>query len=237
MKRILVLPFLLLLVHSCINRETVHGNGNETTESRNPGSFKRIQLMGSMDVEIKKGDERSVEINAEENLLPYIETKVEGDKLIVKFSDDVNIDADKDIIVKVTTPALTEASVMGSGDISGDGKFESDDKIEINVLGSGNVKMELDAPAIEAKVTGSGDIDISGNTKDATYNTMGSGNIKASNLKAENTEAKTMGSGNIRAFASVKLKATIMGSGDISYKGGGAVTSNVHGSGAVKTIE
>ncbi|PVD53244.1 DUF2807 domain-containing protein [Terrimonas sp.] len=237
MKHILVLPFLLLLVHSCINRETVHGNGNETTESRNPGSFKRIQLMGSMDVEIKKGDERSVEINAEENLLPYIETKVEGDKLIVKFSDDVNIDADKDIIVKVTTPALTEASVMGSGDISGDGKFESDDKIEINVLGSGNVKMELDAPAIEAKVTGSGDIDIAGNTKDATYNTMGSGNIKASDLKAENTEAKTMGSGNIRAFASVKLKATIMGSGDISYKGGGAVTSNVHGSGAVKTIE
>ncbi|MBN8788199.1 MAG: DUF2807 domain-containing protein [Terrimonas sp.] len=237
MKRILVLPFLLLLAHSCINRETVHGNGNETTESRNPGSFKRIQLMGSMDVEIKKGDERSVEINAEENLLPYIETKVEGDKLIVKFSDDVNIDADKDIIVKVTTPALTEASVMGSGDISGDGKFESDDKIEINVLGSGNVKMELDAPAVEAKVTGSGDIDIAGNTKDATYNTMGSGNIKASDLKAENTEAKTMGSGNIRAFASVKLKATIMGSGDISYKGGGAVTSNVHGSGAVKTIE
>lgn len=237
MKRILVLPFLLLLVHSCINRETVHGNGNETTESRNPGSFKRIQLMGSMDVEIKKGDERSVKINAEENLLPYIETKVEGDKLIVKFSDDVNIDADKDIIVKVTTPALTEASVMGSGDISGDGKFESDDKIEINVLGSGNVKMELDAPAVEAKVTGSGDIDIAGNTKDATYNTMGSGNIKASDLKAENTEAKTMGSGNIRAFASVKLKATIMGSGDISYKGGGAVTSNVHGSGAVKTIE
>jgi len=56
MKRILVLPFLLLLAHSCINRETVHGNGNETTESRNPGSFKRIQLMGSMDVEIKKGE-------------------------------------------------------------------------------------------------------------------------------------------------------------------------------------
>ncbi|MFT3749682.1 MAG: head GIN domain-containing protein [Agriterribacter sp.] len=237
MKSLLVLPVLLLLLNSCINRETVHGNGNETTEIRNPGSFNRIQLMGSMDVEIKKGDERSVEIKAEENLLPYIETKVEGDKLIVKFSNDVNIDADKDIIVKVTTPVLTEASVMGSGDISGNGKFESSDKITINVLGSGNVKMELDAPAIEAKVTGSGDIDIAGNTKDAVYNTMGSGNIKASDLKAENTEAKTMGSGNINAFASVKLKVTIMGSGDISYKGGGAVTSNVHGSGSVKAIE
>lgn len=237
MKRILLLPVLLLSLYSCINKETVHGNGNETTESRNPGSFKRIQLMGSMNVEIQKGDERFVEVKAEENLLSYIETKVEGDKLIVKFSDDVNIDADKDIIVIITTPVLTEASVMGSGDIIGNGKFESSDKIEINVMGSGNVKMELDAPAIEAKISGSGDINIAGNTKDATYNTMGSGNIKASDLKAENTEAKTMGSGNINAFASVTLKATIMGSGDISYKGGGTVTSNVHGSGSVTAIE
>ncbi|MCC6286524.1 MAG: DUF2807 domain-containing protein [Chitinophagaceae bacterium] len=237
MKRILILPVLLLLLHSCINRETVHGNGNETTESRNIGSFKRVQLMGSMNVEIKKGNERAVEVSAEENLLPYIETRLDGDKLIVKFKDDVNIDADKDIVVRVTTPALTEASVMGSGDISGNGKFESDDKIEINVLGSGNVKMELDGPAVEAKVTGSGDIDISGNTKDATYNTMGSGNIKAGDLKAENTEAKTMGSGDITAFASVKLNATITGSGNILYKGGGAVTSNVHGSGSVTAAE
>lgn len=238
MKQLLVVSFIaIFLLHSCINRETVHGNGNETTESRNVGSFKEIQLMGSMNVEIKKGDEHAVEVNAEENLLPYIETRIDGNKLIVKFRDDVNVDADKDILVKVTTPVLTEASVMGSGDISGNGKFISDNKIEINVLGSGNVNLELDAPSVEAKVTGSGDIAIRGNTKDAEYSTMGSGNIKAEDLKAENAEAKTMGSGNIKAFASVKLKATITGSGDISYKGGAAVTSNIHGSGSVRAVE
>lgn len=237
MKRILLLPVLLLSLHACVNRETIHGNGNEVTESRNTGSFKRVQLMGSMDVEIKKGNEHAVEVKAEENILPYIETRLEGDKLVIKFSDDVNVDADRDIVVKVTTPVLKEASVMGSGDITGDGKFTADDKIEVNVLGSGNLKMELDAPAIEAKVTGSGDIDIAGNTKDASYTTMGSGDIKAGELKAENTEAKTMGSGNIRAYASIKLKATIMGSGDISYRGGGSVSSNVHGSGSVRAVE
>ena len=237
MKQLLILPIVVLLLHSCIYRETVHGNGNEATETRNTSSFRRIQLMGSMNVEVKKGDVHVVEVSAEENLLPYIETSVDGDRLIVKFSDDINIDADKDILVKVTTPTLTEASVMGSGDIDSDGKFSSDDKIEVNVLGSGNVKMELNAPEVEAKITGSGDIDISGNTKNAVYSTMGSGNIKAEDLKAENTEAKTMGSGNIKAFASVKLKATITGSGDISYKGGGAVTSEVHGSGSVRAVE
>lgn len=237
MKKLLILPIVIVLLHSCINRETIHGNGNETTESRNIGSFKRIQLMGSMDVEIKKGTERSIEVRAEENLLPYIETRLDGNTLLVKFKDDVNVDADKDIVVKVTTPVLTEASVMGSGDISSEGRFTSDDKIEVNVLGSGNVKMELDAPSIQAKVTGSGDIDLSGNTKDAVFSTMGSGNIKAEELKAENAEAKTMGSGNIKAFASITLKATITGSGDIMYKGGGAVTSSIHGSGSVRSAE
>jgi hypothetical protein len=97
--------------------------------------------------------------------------------------------------------------------------------------------MELDAPAVEAKITGSGDIDIAGNTKDARYSTMGSGTIKAADVKAENTEAKTTGSGDIKAFASVKLNATIMGSGSIAYKGGGSVSSQIHGSGSVTPME
>lgn len=236
MKQLSILLAAIVLLNACINRETIHGDGNQTTQTRDAGSFKRIQLMGSMNVEVKKGSERSIEVSADENLLPYILTKLEGDKLVIRFSDDVNINTDDNILIKLTTPTLLETSVMGSGDINGNGKFLSDDKIELNVLGSGNIKMDIDAPSVEAKITGSGNIILDGNTKEAQYGTMGSGNIEAQNLKAETTEAKTTGSGDIKAFASIKLKATITGSGSIAYKGGAEVSSTVHGSGSVTSI-
>lgn len=193
--------------------------------------------MGSMDVQVKKGEEHSVEIEGEENIISYIETYVNDGKLVIKYKDDVNIHTTEDVIVKVTADVLEDVEVLGSGDLTGEGKFVSNGAMDISITGSGNIKLDLDAPAVEAKITGSGDIDLSGNTKDVKCSTTGSGTINAVELKAENAGARTLGSGDISVFSSVKLDATINGSGSISYKGGGAVSSAVHGSGTIKHID
>lgn len=234
----LYLPLLLAaFVLSCNYRETVRGNGNVITESRTVSSFKNIQLRGSMNIKLVNGSAQSVEIQGEENILPYVETNVSGGKLMVKYTDDIHINTRRDVTVTVTLPELQELDITGSGDITGETKFTSNDDISLGITGSGNMKLELDAPSIEAKITGSGDMYLSGNTRDITCNTTGSGKIDATGLKAENAVVKTFGSGNIHVFASVKLDATINGSGDITYKGGASVSSKVHGSGSVKAVD
>ena len=237
MKKILlplvIIPFLI----SCGYRERVQGNGNITTESRTTGNFKGVQLRGSMNVHLIKGADHAVKIEAEENIIPYIETYVNDEKLIIKYTDNVNINTRKNTTVMVTLPDLQEAEITGSGDITGETKFTGSDEIELKITGSGNMKLELDAPAVEAKITGSGDIHLSGNTRNIECSTTGSGKIDAAALKAENAVVKTFGSGNIHVFASVKLDATVNGSGDITCKGGGTVSSKIHGSGTVKAVD
>jgi hypothetical protein len=66
---------------------------------------------------------------------------------------------------------------------------------------------------------------------------MGSGNIDASGLKAENAKATTMGSGDIKVFASIKTDCTINGSGNIRYSGGGSVSAVTHGSGSISAAD
>ena len=237
MKHLLIRIIFATALFSCHNNETVTGSGNTTTQSRQTGSFKGIKLLGSMNIEVKKGAETNVEIVAEDNIITYIETYVDNGKLVVKYKDDVNINNSGDVLVKVTTPVLSDAEVLGSGDINGDGKFSSEGKMYFNVLGSGSIKLEVDAPSVEAKTTGSGNINLSGNTKDVEFSTLGSGEIEAGDLKAENATAKTLGSGDIHLFASVKLSATINGSGGVRYKGGAAVSSSVHGSGTVEAAD
>lgn len=237
MKKILLSLVIIPFFISCGYRENVLGNGNITTESRTTGNFKGIQLRGSMNVRLIQGADHAVKIEAEENIIPYIETYVKDEQLIIKYTDNVNINTRRNTTVTVTLSDLQEADITGSGDITGETKFTGNDEIELGITGSGNMKLELDAPAIEAKITGSGDIYLSGNTRDIACSTTGSGKIDATSLKAENAVVKTFGSGDIHVFASIKLDATVNGSGDITYKGGGSVSSKIHGSGTVKAVD
>ena len=237
MKNIFLSLIIIVFFISCNYRETVQGNGNTTTESRTVSDFEGVQLSGSMDVHLMKGTDHAVTIEGEENILPYVETYINDGKLIVKYRDDININTHEDVVVNVTASELNEINVTGSGDITGENKFSGNDAIRVQVTGSGNIKIELDAPAVEASITGSGDIDLRGNTKNIKCSTTGSGDIDATELKAEKASVRTLGSGSIRVFASVELDATINGSGDIGYKGGGSVSSKINGSGSVKAID
>lgn len=189
--------------------------------------------MGGMNVDVKAGEKQSVEIKGEENILSYVETYIDDGNLVVKYKNNVNINTHNDLTVYVTTASLEDVEILGSGDITGDGRFVNDDGMEISVMGSGNIKLEVDAPKVKAKTTGSGNIYLSGITKDISCSTMGSGNIDASELKAENARATTMGSGDIKVFGSIKIDATINGSGNIRYSGGGSVSTVTHGSGSI----
>ncbi len=236
MRTLFLLCAIAVFSFSC-NTETINGNGKVVSESRNIEAFTGIKLMGSMNIDVKAGDKQTVEIKGEENIIPYVETYINDGNLVIKYKNDVSINTNDDLNIYITTASLKEVEVFGSGDITGEGKFTNEDKMEIGVMGSGNIKLEVDAPKVEVKTTGSGDIYLSGNTKDITCNSMGSGDIDAADLKAENAKAKTTGSGDIKVFASVNLNCTINGSGSIKYLGGGTVSSVIHGSGSITPID
>ena len=98
--------------------------------------------------------------------------------------------------------------------------------------------MDLHAPEVQAEMSGSGDINLSGEAKKFEGSLSGSGSIQAMNLKTEETSIRISGSGDADVFASAKLDVRVTGSGDVRYKGGvQQVTSNITGSGSVKKMD
>ena len=61
---------------------TVRGNGNVTEESRQIDSYNEIDFRGIGNLYVTIGEEPSLMIEAEENLLDYLETYVQGLSLI-----------------------------------------------------------------------------------------------------------------------------------------------------------
>ncbi len=212
--------------------ETVEGNGNRKSETRNVGNTRKVNVVGDIDVFVGPGAP-SVTVEGDENILQFIETRTEDDWLNIKTRDHINIHSTNPVKAYVTAPEINGFKVTGSGNLTCNDKFSSSNNMSFSITGSGNIAANINAPAVNAGITGSGNMYLKGETRNVEITVTGSGNYDSPNLKAENATVKIMGSGDANLFADVTLKASIAGSGDVKYRGNATVNKNIAGSGSV----
>lgn len=236
MKQLIVLVSALVLFSSCRFKH-VQGNGVITTQTRNATKANRIKMAGNFDVEITQGPTVSVQIEGDENLLPYFIVEDRGGYLVIKGRDYFSYSSTEGIKVFITTPNLEEVILAGSGNILGKSKFTGSDKLVLKIAGSGDIKMDVNTPNVLSEIAGSGSITLSGETKEETIKIAGVGDYTAADLKAENAKVQIAGSGDVKVFASTQLDVNIAGAGSVYYKGSPNVKQKVAGSGDVKKVD
>lgn len=206
------------------------------TVNRALSNISDIEVSGSFEVYIDNG-KPEITIEAEENLIPYIITKSNGDRLKIRTKQNTNLRPNVPIKITVSASTLTDLDVTGSGKIVSNKPIITNEPIELSVSGSGLINATVHTPQVEASITGSGKINVAGATRQVDVDVTGSGSFYGEQLKAETAKVDVTGSGNVQVFADHTLDASITGSGDIRYKGRAAVNKNVTGSGAVSQLK
>lgn len=220
MKKSLILTTLLCLALSAcfgnIRYESVQGSGNLSSESRPVKGFHAIELAGSGDMEVVFGESESLVIEGDDNLLPLIETKVQGGTLVISTRPNTNINTRLGIYYKVTMKSLDALNLPGSGNITVDG---------------------LQAQSIKLDIPGSGTLTILGATDSVNATINGSGNILCGDLQSSSATVQINGSGLVEVNASESVSANINGSGTVQYHGNPAkVDQRISGSGSVNPL-
>lgn len=215
----------------------IRGNGNIKTEARTSGEFTGVDVSGAIDLYIKQDSVRTIRIEADENLLQHIEIISEGDKLIISPESGYNLKPTSDIKVYVSSPVFKRLEASGACDIFSENKIITGNELLIDISGSCDVKIDLNAPKVVTNLSGSCNLELKGETKDFIVDGSGSTDIKCMDLLAENVSIDISGSGSAEVFASVKLDVDIRGAGSVRYKGNAKVNQNVSGSGSVKKVE
>ncbi len=242
MKRNLCLLILAIPVFfsSChmLGYKRIKGNGHVITEQRTIAQAAKIKLSGVLDIELTEGPATSVKVEADENVLPYVITRMENGFLVVRLRDHIILTSSSGTIkVYVTTNRLEEVNLSGSGNVIGKGKFTGADRLKVKVSGIGNLNLEVNTPKVEADINGSGSITLAGETQEERIGINGIGDFHGVDLKAEKAVVKIAGSGNARLFADRDLDIRIAGLGSVSYKGNAAVKQHITGSGEVKKLD
>lgn len=222
---------LLFAATSCIEDFTIRGNGIAATQGRLVPVFNKVISSGDFQVHITKGNEFEVVINAEENLLPYIETSVSGNTLLIDIQGLHNVRNRLPMNVYITVPTLTSIKQSGSGNITTD--YFTTEKMQLFISGSGSISTAVDANLVEATISGSGWMKIAGDSNQSDLAISGSGNIDSYNLLVNYCNSNISGSGNMQVYVLKSIYARISGSGNVYYTGNPTIETNISGSGKI----
>jgi hypothetical protein len=258
MKR-LSLTFVLLLTALLIVGcgPAIVGSGQVVSVDRPVSDFDQVELQGLGELEIIQGETESLQVEVEDNLLPYLVTEVHGGRLEIGFHADtpLYLRPTRPVRFTLTLKNVTALQVSGSGQIhadrlaaerlqlgvSGSGSLTVD-LLEVasltnSVSGSGDLRVgRLQAASVETTISGSGNCKLVGETLDQSARVSGSGDYRAFNLQSQTADLHLSGSGSAQTWVANNLEVTLSGSGGVEYYGAPIVSQQVAGSGRVTSL-
>ena len=199
---------LTLMLSGCIGG--VHGSGVRKTEKRDLPAFNSIETSGAFEVEVNCQKPASFEIEADDNIVPLIQTEVRNG--VLHISTTKSYMSSRGIVLRITVPDLASVKSTGAG------KFHVSD-----------VKND----SFEIQSTGAAQVFASGQSKSVKIGSTGAGKIEAHNLRANNAEVSVTGAASVDVYATDQLDVTVSGAGRVTYSGNPKVNKNISGVGQV----
>ena len=207
-------------ISGSVARDAVTGSVRSSvraSQSRTVDEFTRIHAEGAsaIEVEVREGLPRSVEIRTDENLLPAVHTDVVGG--ILEIVPDSGFSPRNELHIKVTAPSLAG----------------------IHLEGANKLTLAIDSrAAIELRTEGAGRIRATGRVDAVTVRGEGASSVDAGELVARSVDVRLEGAGRATVHATETLKARIEGAGIVRYAGNPSnVDKEIGGIGHISRID
>lgn len=218
-KKILFIAILVLTLSACTFTISYdEGSGVIANETRQVSNFDEVAFTGIGTLYITMGDEELLEIEAEDNILPRIETQVRGNRL------EINFDSDQwENLIRPTEPIRYFLSVRSLK--------------EVNLSGLGDVQIEeIEADRLVLTLSGAGKIEVSGVATDQVINVTGAGAYDGGDLRSERIDVNLSGAGSATVWATEFLDVNISGLGNVRYYGDPELRQTVSGLGSLESM-
>jgi hypothetical protein len=194
----------------------IEGSGVVVEETREISGVHSVRLTMDAHLTLTVGDTESLTFKGEDNLFAYVLSDVDGGVITIQSRPRIELDPTEPISFTMTVKQL--------------------DLIEVTTTGVAEV-IELNADALEVKVSDSGSLTIAGGKVGSqTVTVSGSGNYNGEALESDKVEVKVTSSGKARIWVNDQLTVEIGGSGEVHYKGDPSVDGKSSDSEGLKKI-
>ena len=190
------------MVSSCsitknMGNAQVKGDGNLASEMRKLSNFRAIEIsIGYDKIRVNCGEEPSILISGDENILPLITTIISKGVLKIESDSTFETKAGSEIIINIKS--LKDFTFDGVGK---------------------TVIHNLNEDKFNCNINGVGSCDLNGKVKSFNISVNGVGSVNARQLIADDVVASLNGVGSVKLYAKNSLNASVNGIGGLTYFG------------------
>lgn len=174
----------------------IKGSGVASSETREADEFTGVDVGGVFEVEITAGKEYSVQVQADDNLLPFVKTEV--DSGVLHISTEKRINSQTPLRVIVSAPDVDHLDISGVSKVSLFGTKNSE--LGIHMSGASKLKLEGETSELNVEVSGASSID-------------------AESLKSKTATVDASGASKVSVFVTEHLNSDASGASKIQYSG------------------
>jgi hypothetical protein len=182
------------------------GEGQVMSETRDVGAFTRIEVSGGISgVTVHIGQGPSLEVRAQENILPLISTEVEADTLVITGTT-ASFTTSQGIEVVVVTPTLDEISM----DAGSQGQIDG-----------------VDAPSLTIVLDGGSQLTVTGVARNVVLEASGGSTANLEDLSASSVTLNVSGGSSATVQASEEVGGSASGESRVTVFGDAQVNVEV----------
>lgn len=209
---------LLLLLNSCVdlNMKSIVGSGNVKTETRTiNGEFNAIKVDNGLDLVVVQSDQVSVVVEADDNLLPEIKTKLEGKTLVITtdYNSYTNVSSKK---VTVKLPKIAKIEAERGSSVNSEGTLTSED-LDLNTSGGSQMNISVESEKLLAESSSGSGIELKGKALEFQTSSSSGSHVTAGDLLANDISADASSGSSIFVHPLVKLKGEASSGGSVRY--------------------
>lgn len=173
------------------------GSGRIVSESRSLGTFKAISIESVGNVHFRQDSERSVRVEADDNILDRVSTRVENGLLSIGLLPGSYSHVTVDLYV--SAPTLEVITISGAGSIS--------------------CAAPLHLDSLRCLLSGAGSMTLSGSSVRQTILISGAGSVYSNEMVSSICSVTISGTGSAEVNVTQQLDAIVSGVGNVLYSG------------------
>jgi hypothetical protein len=215
------------------------GSGNVVTETREVSGFDAVTVSYPAQVVIKQGSAESLEIEAEDNLLPNLKTQVKNGTLDIFYrrENGKHVNPTKTVQITIVVKDLSDVEFTSAGELIIE-NLETEN-LDVSLSGAGNVDLDqIDVETLKVSLSGAGSATASGTADSLDLAISGFGDFKGKELHDKKARVSISGAGSATVWVDDDLMAEVSGAGSVGYYGPASVTrqSQISGVGGINHL-
>ncbi len=192
------------------------GSGVVVSQSRDASGFTAVTVSGPLRLVLEQAATESLEVTAEDNVLPLVQTEVRGDRLFLGLgSHTKSLSLTREVVCRVRARQVSDVTASGAA------------RAEVG---------GIDGEQLSTALSGAATAVVRGTAQRLKADVSGASRLDAGSLQSRSAEAVVAGASYALVRAADALTANVSGASVLEYLGDPVLTPVVSGASVVRRV-